>query len=167
MNVKALSQPWYKEPWPWILMAGPACVIVAAFFTLWLAASTSDPIVEDDYYKQGLAVNQLIHRDKAAQAMGLKAEVMRSGTEIRVFLTSETQVPLADEINLRLTHPTLGGLDQTVSLKKVGQGFYSGRLNAEVSGRWHVALEDQDLTWRLQGDWRTSADTPLKLLPQH
>ena len=23
------KQPWYKEPWPWILMAGPGIVVVA------------------------------------------------------------------------------------------------------------------------------------------
>ena len=24
-------KPWYKEPWPWLLMSGPAIVVVAAF----------------------------------------------------------------------------------------------------------------------------------------
>ena len=27
----ARTQPWYREPWPWILMAGPAIVVVAIF----------------------------------------------------------------------------------------------------------------------------------------
>ena len=31
------SNPWYKERWPWLLMAGPAIVIVAGFITAWLA----------------------------------------------------------------------------------------------------------------------------------
>ena len=43
-------KPWYKEPWPWLLMSGPAIVVVAAFVTLWLAASNSSDLVSDDYY---------------------------------------------------------------------------------------------------------------------
>ncbi len=33
----ARTQPWYREPWPWILMAGPATVVVAGLITAWLA----------------------------------------------------------------------------------------------------------------------------------
>ena len=31
------APPWYREPWPWILMAGPAAVVIAGLFTAWLA----------------------------------------------------------------------------------------------------------------------------------
>ncbi|WP_298053252.1 FixH family protein [uncultured Paenalcaligenes sp.] len=36
------TQPWYKEPWPWILMSGPAIVVVACLFTIYLAFSNFD-----------------------------------------------------------------------------------------------------------------------------
>ena len=39
--------PWYREPWPWILMAGPAIVVVAGAFTMTLAFTTADEIVSD------------------------------------------------------------------------------------------------------------------------
>jgi hypothetical protein len=54
------SGPWYREPWPWILMAGPFTVIVAGLFTAWLAVTRADPLVVDNYYKEGLAINQVI-----------------------------------------------------------------------------------------------------------
>ena len=44
--------PWYKQRWPWILMSGPAIVVVAGFITLGLAIHTSDSLVDDDYYKK-------------------------------------------------------------------------------------------------------------------
>ena len=47
------SKVWYKEPWPWLLFSGPAIVVVAAFVTLYLAASGSSDLVSDDYYKDG------------------------------------------------------------------------------------------------------------------
>ena len=31
------AKPWYREPWPWIMMAGPAAVVVAGAVTMWLA----------------------------------------------------------------------------------------------------------------------------------
>ena len=59
-------RPWYREPWPWILMAGPFAVIVAGLFTAWMAVTRADPLVVDNYYKEGLAINQVIERDQAA-----------------------------------------------------------------------------------------------------
>ena len=50
--------PWYREPWPWLLMAGPAVVVVAGLFTAWLAVVHEDGLVADDYYKQGLGINK-------------------------------------------------------------------------------------------------------------
>ena len=44
---KQQSKVWYKEPWPWLLMAGPAIVVVAGFFTLYLAISRPDPVYTD------------------------------------------------------------------------------------------------------------------------
>ena len=41
-------RPWYREPWPWILMAGPAIVVVASFITLWLAVTGADPVIADN-----------------------------------------------------------------------------------------------------------------------
>lgn len=167
MNVKTLNQPWYKEPWPWILMAGPGLVIVAGAITIWLAIVSFDGMVEDDYYKQGLAVNQRIHRDRAAHDLGFQAQVVRSGAELRVFLSSSTGAAMPEQLALRLVHPTRGGMDQTIALANAGQGFYSGRLDVEVDGRWHVFLEDPDFTWRLLGDWQFNDDAPLFLQPQH
>ena len=54
------SLPWYKERWTWLLMLMPATAIVAGFITLWLAITSFDGLVADDYYKQGLAVNQTL-----------------------------------------------------------------------------------------------------------
>lgn len=36
------TNPWYKEPWPWLLMSGPAIVVVACIITIYLAYSNYD-----------------------------------------------------------------------------------------------------------------------------
>ncbi|MDR2164640.1 MAG: FixH family protein [Zoogloeaceae bacterium] len=159
------QRPWYREPWPWFLIAGPGIVVIAGFVTLWLAVRTFDGVVVDDYYKQGLAVNQVIDRDLAARGMGLQANIMKSGMDVRVFLTATEMTALPDQLLLRVTHPTRSGMDQDIPLVRDAQGFYSGRLTAEISGRRHVFLEDQALTWRLTGNWQASSEMPLQLSP--
>ena len=67
--------PWYREPWPWLLMAGPAAVIVAGVVTAWIAFATFDGLVADDYYRQGRAINQELKRSQRASDLGLSASV--------------------------------------------------------------------------------------------
>ena len=73
------SVPWYREPWPWLLMAGPATVLVAGAFTMWIAFSTSDGLVAQDYYKQGMAVNKVLAKEEAAARLGLSAVIELAG----------------------------------------------------------------------------------------
>lgn len=163
MTLQNTSRPWYKERWPWLLMAGPAVVIVAGVITAWLAISSNDGLVTDDYYKQGLAVNQRLHRDQQAGNLGLHADVMRSGLNVRLLLGAEAGAALPAKITLRLAHPTQAGHDQNVEMVAEGQGFYTGKLNADIAGRWHVSIEDPAGQWRLQGDWVADSEEPLRL----
>lgn len=163
MTLKNDSQPWYKERWPWLLMAGPGLVIIAGIITLWLAVSSNDGLVSDDYYKQGLAVNQSLQRDHQADTLGLHGDLMRSGDNVRLLLSAQGAVDLPQEITLKLTHPTRAGQDQMVKMKLEGQGFYSGKLAAGASGRWLVSIEDPAAQWRLQGEWLADSEEPLRL----
>lgn len=163
MTLKSDNQPWYKERWPWILMAGPAVVIVAGVITAWLAIRSNDGLVTDDYYKQGLAVNQQLQRDHQASSLGLQADVMRSGLNVRLLLGNDGSVALPAEIVLKLAHPTQSGNDQSIRMVSEGQGFYTGKLGADIVGRWLVSIEDPAGQWRLSGDWKADSDEPLRL----
>lgn len=156
-------RPWYKERWPWILMAGPGLVIIAAIVTVWLAVVSNDGLVTDDYYKQGLAVNQRLYRDHEASVLGLRADVMRSGNQLRMFLVSTESASLPQEIAVKLAHPTQAGQDQVIPMRAESQGMYSGALKDDVEGRWIVSIEDPAGKWRLQGVWQSSSEEPLSL----
>jgi len=44
--------PWFKQFWPWFIIALPAAAVTASFVTLWLAISNPDQvIVTDDEYR--------------------------------------------------------------------------------------------------------------------
>jgi hypothetical protein len=70
LSPKLAPAPWYRHRWPWLLMSGPAVVVVAGIFTAWLAISRADALVADDYYKQGKAINKDLRRDHEAQRLG-------------------------------------------------------------------------------------------------
>lgn len=159
------SLPWYRHRWPWILMAGPFVVVVAGLVTAYLAVSSNDGLVDDDYYKQGLAVNKVTERDQKARALGLQADLLQSadGAQVRVLLRGDAGFAAPETLILRIMHPTRSGSDQTVSLRADGSGSYSGPLTVRLAGRWHVALEDAAGDWRLTGVWTIEKEPSLRL----
>ncbi len=141
------AKPWYREPWPWILMAGPAAVIVAGAVTLWLAVITSDGLVADDYYKRGLAINRELGRDQAALDLGIAASIEASDGVLRVRLESRSAPPEA--LFARLVHTTRAGYDQRLRLALVAPGRYEAALPALPAGHWRVVIEDPRGEWRI------------------
>ena len=58
--------PWYRQAWPWFLISLPATAVVAGLITFYLAARGWDGPVANDYYKQGLAINEELTRSNRA-----------------------------------------------------------------------------------------------------
>ena len=56
MNIKEAAEthpPWYRQFWPWVLIAIPLLTVIASGVTLWLAISNPDYlVVEDQEYQQ-------------------------------------------------------------------------------------------------------------------
>ena len=150
---------WYREPWPWILMAGPAAVIVAGAVTVWLAVSTADGLVADDYYKRGLAINQEIRRDQAVLDLGIAASVETRDGVLRVRLSWGNPVEPAGTVTLtpsepdalfaQLVHATRAGHDQRLRLARTAPGVYEAALPERPAGRWRLTLEDPRREWRI------------------
>lgn len=47
------NDPWWKHGFVWMIIAGPAIVVVAGFITLYLAVSRPNEIVDETTYLQG------------------------------------------------------------------------------------------------------------------
>lgn len=158
------GRAWYREPWPWILMSGPFVVVVAALATAWIAVANDDPLVVDNYYKEGLAINRVLERDQAAASGGYRAELMLSQdrARVRAHLTGATP----ERLLLKLVHPTRAELDRSVELHPLQAGWYEGEIGLAEAPRWRVVLEDGQAVWRLTGEWRTREDDVLVLAPR-
>jgi hypothetical protein len=143
---------WYREPWPWILMAGPFIVVIAGIITAWLAISSSDGLVTDDYYKKGLAAGQTIAQSDRAKSLGVSAAVRVSSEMLTIRLTAkDAGYVLPPALNVTVSHPTRAGLDQNKVLKLGAEG-YSGQFRLPASGHWLVLIEDDSKSWRLMGN---------------
>ena len=140
-----MNKPWYKQLWPWLLISGPATVLVAGAITMWLAFSTADGLVAEDYYKQGLAINKRLAREDAAKALGISASVALRADRIHVDLKGAAP----DALFVHMAHATRAGHDVRLRLTPVAPGAYEAELAGLPRGHWRVVIEDPRGTWRI------------------
>lgn len=146
------SGPWYREPWPWLLMLGPFLVIVAGVITAWIAFATNDGLVTEDYYRKGLAAHQTVARSERAAALGLQASIVLTEASMQVRLAARDDAFQAPpELRVTLSHPTRAGMDAELLLTRDGDG-YVGRSRLPVAGHWLILIEDAGRQWRLLGN---------------
>ena len=165
MDAHKPKLPWYREPWVWLLIAFPMIAVIGSMLTIYLAVSTADGLVVDDYYERGKAINLDLARDAAAVRHQLKASIdldLRDN-HVQVSLESATAAALPRTLIFTLLHPTQAGFDQVVTLQHAGDGVYSGRIDEVARGNWYLQLEADD--WRLSGSMQVPQTQTTVLLP--
>jgi len=100
------NKPWYCQFWPWFLIALPASVVVAGLTTVYIAFKGADDLVNDNYYRDGLAINQLLEQDQAAVKMGLSADIRLDSESGELFVAIKGAEISASQLFLQLLHPT-------------------------------------------------------------
>ncbi|TMH34152.1 MAG: FixH family protein [Betaproteobacteria bacterium] len=135
---------WYREPWPWLLMAGPFVVVVASLASAWIAIASDDGLVAEDYYKQGLLINRRLAAMERIQTRDPSATITFGGNgEVRVHLEEGTA---PSRLSLRLRRPG-DHSETTVSLSRADNGDWVGKSSIEGEGRWIVEIESD--RWQL------------------
>ncbi len=148
-------RPWYREPWPWILMGMPASMVVICAITVWVAYRYADPVVTEHAYTKGLHVGAQIDKELDAKQMGLEGQISRVGNTITLQLDPP---PPQARITLRLRHPYAPSGDRTLTMRRVAPGRYVGHA-ATSPVRYTVAV--YSATWRLSGIWEPDAASPV------
>jgi len=154
-------EPWYKQGWPWALIAIPALTIIAGIITIQIAFDSDDSLVKDNYYKEGLAINSNIERTELAQKLALvaKIEIDLETKLIHVNLSSLEKLP--SQITLRFSHPTLESKDQNFVLESLSGGDFVAELTSLEESYWHVSIEDESETWLLKFRWLYPTKTSI------
>ncbi|MGB5454659.1 MAG: FixH family protein [Gammaproteobacteria bacterium] len=148
MNTQAL--PWYTYKIVWLVIAIPAASVFAGMFMIYLAVNTDDGLVVDDYYKEGMAINQSLLRDKSATELGLSAQlrVEEAGDMVRLSFNKGALANYPDRMTLHFQHATHAGHDQILALVRAPEDQYIGYLKQTIKeGVWHIMLSTEQ--WRL------------------
>jgi len=172
MTVQTLDTgPWYREPWPWILIAIPASSVVFGFLMLSLALGTNNSLVVDDYYREGKAINQRIERDRRAAELGVVARVETGGEELALVIggrdgEAASAPMLPPQILLRWAHVTQDTRDGQAILRPVGAGRYASPGGPDDpspgfpdDGRYRIHIEPFGGDWRLVSPVLVLSDT--------
>lgn len=143
------TTPWYRQFWPWFLIALPGTVVVVSFHLLYTAYKHSDDLVVDQYYKVGLAINRQLERKERAEALALAAQFTITNQQVTAHLDGPVT---AETLEMTFSHPMEADRDFSIPLQRVGPGIYNGQLTARVAERWHWILSDGvGNEWRLDG----------------
>ncbi|WOJ96127.1 FixH family protein [Congregibacter brevis] len=142
------DEAWYQQFWPWFLIALPGSVVIAGLSTLYIANKYADDLVVDEYYKDGLAINQELGKQATAKELGISAEIKVLDRRAQVRLSGEITPTM---LSLRLSHPLEADRDFAVTLAPIAPGVYQSKLPAKVSPNWHWILEAENNQWRIDG----------------
>lgn len=160
MNVIAQHKStWWREPMVWLIIALPLTAVLASLVTWWIAARGADPLVAEDYYKQGMALHQTLERESRAGALGLSAQLQVQDGTLRIQLAGRLDA-YPDQLELTLVHPTRQEQDLTLVVPATAQGEYRIALPPMSAGQRRVILQSKHQDWRLTG----RADIPLHSL---
>lgn len=142
---------WYRQPMVWLVIAIPLSAVIVGSILLTLSIQTFDGLVEDDYYKKGKEINQVLERDEFAFDNGIVARVNldpETGV-IVVDLESDSNYAFVDQMGISLLHPTQSRQDHKMLLRKGPDGrYYSELVNPLSEGRWYFRISEPN--WRLQ-----------------
>jgi len=151
------SLPWYKHRFVWFVVAIPFSAVVMGVIMIWLAVSSDDGLVTDDYYKKGLAINRSLERDASAVEKKVSANIeMDSGQGIVKLIFDKGDLDIYPEVlQLKLQFATHASNDVQVALLHGQTNQYIGYIKKPLpEGKWYFELSD--------GSWRLNAHAILK-----
>ena len=162
------TKPWYRQFWPWFIIALPASAVVASLYTVSLAVRTTDSLVVTSDDGMDVVAARHLEAARVAAERGIEAELqidLDSGA-IAARLTAVRPVDWPKTLQLLLSHPAFASRDQEITLTAAmpdseGGHVWSGHFVDIPDGRWYLVLTDGD-HWRLTGSWSGAAELQLR-----
>ncbi len=150
---------WYKQFWPWVIIFFPASAVVAGLITVVIAFKYGDTLVKNDWYKDGLAINQRLDKQKQAKVLGINAQITLDRAKKHLLLTLNNVDGLKTNIvNVSLTHPTQPEKDGEYQAFYTPQGQFVIQFPAIPAGFYHITIDEQNTEWQLTGNLNFSND---------
>lgn len=168
MNEEFQPAPWYKQFWPWFLIALLGYSVIQGLTLLTVATRNPPGLISDDYYDVGKGINQSLEREKLAARLQLRASLdlddERGVAELQLQGNSAPA-----QLILNLVSPTQPERDRRVVLQHQGAGLYLGNLQDSVQGRRFVEIigQEGDGNWRLFEEETLQPGQTIQLGDEH
>lgn len=169
------EKPWFQQPFVWMVIGIPLSSVIVGMVMLWLSIVSFDGMVADDYYKQGLQINRVLDRERAALAAQLSGTFTLHETQSRLSLASaDSAYRLPARVQVQLSYATSAGQDQTFTMVRADEQAadeYRGPALTLPQGRWYVYVSSVDELagtqppWRLNGVLSTPGDGVVLVRP--
>ncbi len=157
------SQPWYKQFWPWFLISIPLASIVGGISMIIISIDGADTLVNQDYYKDGLAINKQFDKIQKANTLGISATI--DLIDNKIVLDLQSKEVISDSLALYFNHATMESKDFKLNLQQASDGKYFSFLEPNqvttINGKWYLQLIPYSDNWKLESSWTLPNNAPL------
>lgn len=166
--VREDTKPWYRQFWPWFIIALPAASVVAGLTTVWISMQTTDSLVVQSDDGMQIVAERRINAEQLATDLNLAAMIdinPETGAVLAAMRSGGLESAPAT-LELELSHPAFAERDQFITLHRAppdaaGNPVWSGHFVNIPEGRWYVTLKSND-DWRLSGEWQGESRMTLR-----
>ena len=160
--------PWYKQFWPWFIIALPLTTIIASVATAIIAFTNADTVVRGNWYEDGLAINQRKDKTMETKKRDIKGQLNINRNTGLITVKLQNVSPLAEpSIRLQIIHPTLSKKDINLSMLATGEGEYQSKLAEIPEGNYYIQIEPASGHWQLNSQLHfTPGFASAQVVPQ-
>lgn len=156
-----MIKPWYKQVWPWVLIAIPILTTLKAVQAVYVMNKASPDLVIDDYYTEGKAINMNLAKYREAASRNLQGEILVAANKAIVnFVPNKI---LTDTLVLEFVHSTFKAKDFTVTAHRSGEAMFVAELPVTLEGKWHLVIHDEQQDWKMRAQIQAPHPTAIKL----
>lgn len=162
------TKPWYRQFWPWFIIALPASSVVAGLTTVWISMQTTDSLVvaSEDGIRNATDRRLLAERLAAELDVSALLEIDPETRIVSTVVRSRDLPDLPPTLELELSHPAFVTRDQRVTLNRAmddsdGNPVWVGHFLTIPTGRFYVVLKAGD-DWRVSAEWRGESSLMLR-----
>ena len=137
--------PWYKNHILLLIILIPLATVCGSMYTIYLAVSSKEAPILDDYSKTGLSPQ-----------MRQEGRTDITATLTGGAITLQREPPSIEPLTLTLQHASKAALDQTHTLQADAPNHYP--LSAAVQqtlteATWYLSLAPADNSWKIKGKY--------------
>lgn len=156
--------PWYKQFWPWFLISIPLSAVVAGIITIYISIQSKDDLVNEQYYKRGIAINHDFAQAKRAHELNLEGDLSIDAKQHQLKINLSQDIGL-NPLTLRFRHAAFEKHDFSLTVTPINSHTLITPKPNLAQGKWYIYLESTEQSWLLRGRLNWPEQNQLILQP--